>query len=77
MASICTQESLDYRLGFFFFYHRKDCKSLEQTSQASGGVIILGMFKIMWIWQLRTWFKGEEGSGANLTIGLDDLKGLF
>lgn len=40
MTSSCTQGSLDKILGFFF--HRRDCKSLEQTSQASGGVIILG-----------------------------------
>lgn len=31
----------------------------------------------MWIWPLQTGLSVERGGGAGLTVGSDNLKGLF
>jgi len=35
----------------------------------------LEMFKTIWIWYFRIWFSRHGGVGV--TVGLDDLRGLF
>lgn len=36
----------------------------------------LAIFKDVWMWNVGTWFSGEYCI-VGLTVGLDDLKGLF
>lgn len=49
----------------------------EKTAKAVVGPHPCKCSKNMLMWHLRTWFSGEQSSGAGFTVALDDLRGLF
>lgn len=55
------------------FLHGKGGQALEQAAQGSGGIIIPGGLRDVWLWHQ---FSGGLGNGG-LMAGLDDLKGHF
>jgi len=74
MASGCIRGGLDWRLG--------KISSLQEWSGLGPGCP--GRWwsphprrgsNTMWMWHFRTWFSRHGGVG--LTVGLDDLRGLF
>ena len=57
----------------FFPFHSCIAGALEEAAQGSGGVTIPG--GVQKTCRYCTWFSWHGGVG--LTVGLDDLRGLF
>jgi len=73
MASSCVRGVLDWILGKISLLSGQ---TLEQTAQGSGGVTIPGgIQKTSKTGHVGTWFS--QRGGVRLTVGLDDLRGLF
>lgn len=58
------------------FFHIKCFQALEDSAQASDGVIILGRAKKSCECNIWGMVNGEHGTGE-MMVGHDDLKGLF